>query len=93
VLELHRDLALSSRRGTAAEFSDPDEEPVRRDRLSVFWDPHLPTCPRDLWERSSLRLTHEEAYYLRARILTAVPDSLPALNRWTHCVKQTIVGN
>ncbi len=61
-----------------AEFSDPDEEPVRRDRLSASWDPHVPACPRDLWDRSSLRLTHEEADYLRARILTAVPGSLLA---------------
>jgi len=76
--QLHRDLARTSRRGAVAEFSDPDEEPIRRDRLAAYWDPHLPTCPRDLWERSSLRLTHEEADYLRARILTAVPDSLLA---------------
>jgi len=71
-------LGIAAEEGAVAEFSDPDEEPVRRDRLSAYWDPHLPTCPRDLWEISSLRLTHEEADYLRARILTAVPDSLLA---------------
>ena len=38
------------------------------------------TCPSayaTFRERSSLRLTHEEAGCLQARILTAVPDSLP----------------
>jgi hypothetical protein len=48
MLELHRDLVRASRRGAVAEFSDPDEEPVRRERLSAYWDPHLPTSPRDL---------------------------------------------
>ena len=47
-LELHRDLARTSRRGAVAEFSDPHEEPVRRDRLSASWDPRPPTFPRDL---------------------------------------------
>lgn len=47
-LELHRDQARAARRGAVAEFSDPHEEPVRRDRLSASWDPRPPTFPRDL---------------------------------------------
>ena len=87
--QLHRDLTRVSRRGAVAEFSDPDEEPVRRGRLSAYWDPHLPTCPRDLTAVPDSLLTRVGLWSYRRRPGSEIAFRRSNL-RWTVPRRTTV---
>ena len=53
------------------------ERPVVRD-VSANWDPALPAAPQGLLDAADLRLTKDEAEYLRERIAISHRDSLLA---------------
>lgn len=61
-----------SRRAHRAEGDDP----IAADRHR--WHPNLPEPPDDLWDRTTLDLTEEEAHYLQERIVASHPDTLLA---------------
>lgn len=56
----------------------PDDGEPLKDLVPETWHPGLPEPPGDFLNESSFALTHDEATYLRERILTTCPDTLLA---------------
>jgi hypothetical protein len=74
--QYHRCLDAYYTLGRGQQRND-DGEPVNgRQRLN--WQPDLPSAPVGFPRQASFALTHDEAEYLRERILLRVPDTLLA---------------